>query len=93
MKDEIQAKLKEAMLARDAFLTDILSLYNDALYVMINMEPLIYINHKEKIAKIASYNTEKSITKKINALEYCIDKLNYNVNIKLLMDKLNLLMK
>ena len=75
------------------FLTNILLLYNDILYVMINIEPTIYADYKDRLLEFAQNNTRESITKKVNALEYCIDKLNYNVNTKLLLDKLNILMK
>jgi len=75
-----------------AFLSNILLLYNDVLYVMIKKNPVYFNDYIKDLVKISQTNSNESIIRKINALNKCIEDLKYNVNLKLLMDKLNILM-
>jgi len=76
----------------NTFLVNILLLYNDVLYVMIKKNPIYYYDYNDRLKKIMSYNNQGSLVRKINVLTKCIEDLKYNVNIKLLLDKLNIQM-
>jgi DNA polymerase III, gamma/tau subunits len=89
---EIDREIFTSRIEIREFLSDLLLLYNDVLYVMIKKEPLYFYDYKEDLEKISEYNNNDSIIRKVTALNKCIDDLKYNVNLKLLMDKLNILM-
>lgn len=67
-------------------LSELLYVYDKILELKINNQ-----NH-DKFDKYAKNNTIESIIKKLNALIFCIDAMDYNINIKLLVDKLMVLM-
>ncbi len=70
------------------FLKNILYIYSDTLYFINNVELNYFHNYKDKISEIAKFNDVKTIKNKINAINMCINRIKYNPNIKLLLDKL-----
>ena len=74
------------------FLNDILYVYNDILHHKIGTKPDYFFQYETNIAKIADCNEIVDIKNKINSINLCINRLKYNPNIKLLFDKLIILM-
>ena len=74
------------------FLNDILYVYNDILHHKIGIKPDYFFQYETNIAKIADCNEIVDIKNKINSINLCINRLKYNPNIKLLFDKLIILM-
>lgn len=70
------------------FLKNILYIYSDTLYFINNIELNYFYNYKGKISEIAKFNDIRTIKNKINAINMCLDRIKYNPNIKLLLDKL-----
>ena len=62
--------------------------YMDALYIKIGNEIKYFKDSKEKIIEIANDNELEKIIKKIYILEELKNEINYNINTKLLFDKL-----
>jgi len=76
----------------EKFLKALLYLYSDVLHYNLNLELEYFYKYKENIKKISSYNNLEDLKNKINAIKICIERENFNVNIKLLLDKLIILM-
>lgn len=74
------------------FLKNLLYLYSDVLHFKIGTEIEYFPSFKEKIEQISSYNEIKDIKNKMDAVCECIEKTKYNPNIKLLLDRLVILM-
>lgn len=74
------------------FLNNILFIYDDVIHYKINKEVEYFKDNKDLIEKINEKNTMDDLKIKINALNTCIMRLKYNPNIRLLIDKLILLM-
>ncbi len=74
------------------FLNNILYIYDDVISYKINNNIDYFSNYNEKIIEISDNNTIDDLKKKINAINICINRLKYNPNTKLLIDKLILLM-
>lgn len=74
------------------FLKNLLYLYSDVLHYKIGVDIEYFFLYEEQIGKISKYNKIEDIENKINAINTCIDRLKYNPNIKLLLDKLIILM-
>ncbi len=70
------------------FLKNILYIYSDTLYFINNVELNYFYNYKDKIAEIAKFNDVKTIKNKIITINMCLERIKYNPNIKLLLDKL-----
>lgn len=74
------------------FLNNMLLIYDDVINYCVTNNVEYFKNYIEKIKKICNDNDMESIRNKINAINICIDRLKYNPNIKLLIDKLIILM-
>lgn len=74
------------------FLNNILFIYDDVMQYKVNKNVEYFPYDIEKIEKISNENDIKQIKNKINAINTCIERLKYNPNIKLLIDKLIILM-
>lgn len=74
------------------FLNNLLYVYDDVIQYKIEKNVTHFPFYTDIIEKISNSNELKDIQKKINAINTCIERLKYNPNIKLLMDKLILLM-
>lgn len=70
------------------FLKNILYIYSDTLYFINNVELNYFYNYKDKITEIAKFNDVKTIKNKIITINMCLERIKYNPNIKLLLDKL-----
>ena len=74
------------------FLNDLLVIYDDVVHYKVSGK-CEYFNKKiDIIKKICDDNSIDNINNKINAINSCIERLKYNPNIKLLIDKLIILM-
>ena len=76
----------------EVFLNNLLYAYDDVINYKISNKVEYFSNVIDKIEYISNKNTINSIRKKINAINECIMRLKYNPNIKLLIDKLIILM-
>lgn len=74
------------------FLNNMLLVYDDVINFKITNKVEYFKNYIEKIEKICQDNDIENIRIKINAINTCIDRLKYNPNVKLLIDKLIILM-
>ena len=74
------------------FLNNILYIYDDVITYKINNIIDYFSNYSEKIKEISDNNSMDDLKRKINAINICINRLKYNPNTKLLIDKLILLM-
>ena len=74
------------------FLNNILYVYDDVINNIVDGQVIYFNNYSERIRKICEYNNMDTIKTKINAINICIERLKYNPNIKLLIDKLIILM-
>ncbi len=74
------------------FLNDLLLIYDDIMYYKICGKCNIFIKKIDIIKKICEDNNIEDLNRKINSINNCIDRLKYNPNIKLLIDKLIILM-
>lgn len=74
------------------FLKNMLYVYNDVLHKKINYKINYFLEYENDIQKIAEINSIKDIKNKINAINTCLERIKYNTNIKLLLDKLIILM-
>ena len=74
------------------FLNDLLLVYDDIMCYKVCSKCNIFIKKIDIIEKICEDNSIEDINRKINAINNCIDRLKYNPNIKLLIDKLIILM-
>lgn len=63
-------------------------LYMDSLYIKLNRNVKYMNNYKEIIDLIVEKNNEDSIIKKLNIIEKLKNDLKYNINSKLLFDRL-----
>lgn len=74
------------------FLNNLLYIYDDAINYKIEKKITYFINNRKEIEFICNNNDINSIRIKINAIYEIINRLKYNPNIKLLIDKLIILM-
>lgn len=74
------------------FLNDLLLVYDDAIHYKVCNSCEIFTNRIDLIKKICDDNSINDIKNKINSINICINRLKYNPNIKLLIDKMILLM-
>ena len=74
------------------FLNNLLYIYDDVITYKINNTVNYFLSYIEKIKEISENNNINDLKKKINAINICINRLKYNPNTKLLIDKLILLM-
>ena len=74
------------------FLNDLLVIYDDVIHYKVSGSSELFENQIDTIKKISDDNSIDSLNTKINAINYCIERLKYNPNIKLLIDKLIILM-
>lgn len=74
------------------FLNNLLYIYDDVITYKINNTVNYFLSYIEKIKEISEKNNINDLKKKINAINICINRLKYNPNTKLLIDKLILLM-
>ena len=74
------------------FLNNILYIYDDVIKLINNKKIEFFKDYVEELKIISEKNTMESIKNKINAINFCIDRLEYNPNIKLLIDKLIIMM-
>ena len=70
------------------FLNNILYIYDDVIKLINNKKIEFFKDYVDELKIISEKNTMESIKNKINAINFCIDRLEYNPNIKLLIDKL-----
>ncbi len=80
-------KLSDRKYVQD-FLNNLLYIYDDALKDKYGKKIEYFVNDIDKIKKISENNTILMIKNKIASINNCIDRLKYNPNIKLLIDKL-----
>ena len=81
----------EYMKTKDDFLNSfeiMILYYKDVLNSLLNKDPEIFINYIEEINKISQNNTKEQITKKILIINELKEKIKFNANTNLLMDKL-----
>ncbi len=76
----------------NAILINMLNIYQEVLHVLINVQSTRYNNFIVEIEEIASYNNIELVTRKTESINYILDMLKWNVNIKLILDKLIVLM-
>ena len=74
------------------FLNNLLLIYGDVLNYKVLKCVEFFDNNIDKIKEICNYNDVETIRNKINAINECLNRLKYNPNIKLLIDKLIILM-
>ena len=74
------------------FLNDLLLIYDDVIHFKIRNTINYFENQKENIKTISDKNDINEINRKIKALNECIEKTKFNPNVKLLIDKLIILM-
>ena len=74
------------------FLIKLLYVYNDVFHKKIDLPIEYYFNYEDKIEIISKNNTLNEIKNKINAINECIERNKYNANIRLLLDKLIIMM-
>lgn len=74
------------------FLNNLLYIYDDALSYKIGKKVNYFENDIDRLDIIGTQNDTKDIMKKINAINNCIYRLKFNPNIRLLLDKLVILM-
>ena len=74
------------------FLNNLLYIYDDVLQFKINKNVNYLTNSIDRIEKISNQNDIKSIKNKVNAINTCLARIKYNPNVKLLIDKLIILM-
>lgn len=74
------------------FFKNMLYVYDDVLHVKIGLSIEYFKNHEDKIKQLADLNSLVDIKNKINAINLCIERIKYNANIKLLLDKFIILM-
>lgn len=75
----------------EQFLKNLLYIYDDILNYKINKN-FNYITPTDNIITIAENSDILTINKKVSAINECINRQKYNPNVKLLLDKLILLM-
>ena len=74
------------------FLNDLLLIYDDVIQFRICNTINFFPNEEEKIKEISRNNEIVDINRKIKAINECIEKTKFNPNVKLLIDKLIILM-
>ena len=74
------------------FLNDMLLVYDDVIHFKIRNTINYFANKKDNIKTISDKNDINDINRKIKALNECIEKTKFNPNVKLLKDKLIILM-
>ena len=74
------------------FLNDLLIIYDEVIHYKVSNQCELFAKKIDIIKKICEDNSIESINNKINAINSCIDRLKFNPNIKLLIDKLIILM-
>lgn len=74
------------------FLNDLLLIYDDVIHFKIRNTINYFEKQKENIKTISDKNDINAINRKIKALNECIEKTKFNPNVKLLIDKLIILM-
>ena len=74
------------------FLNDLLIIYDDVIHYKVSSNCEVFNKKIDIIKKICDDNSINSLNCKINAINTCIDRLKFNPNIKLLIDKLIILM-
>lgn len=84
-------KLQDRKYLQD-FLNNLLYIYDDVIKYRIEKKVDFFPQNIDKIKIISNYNDINSIKNKINAINICISRIRYNPNVKLLIDKLIILM-
>lgn len=79
--------LQDRLYLKD-FLNNMLIVYDDVIQYKISSKVNYFLNYVEKIDIISKNNNISDLNKKINVISDCIDRLKYNPNVKLLIDKL-----
>lgn len=74
------------------FLNNLLYIYDDVLNYKVGKKINYFENNIDKLEIISSNNDTKDIMRKIDAINQCIYRLKFNPNIRLLLDKLIMLM-
>lgn len=74
------------------FLNNLLYIYDDVLNYKVGKKINYFDNNIDKLEIINSNNNTEEIMRKINAINSCIYRLKFNPNIRLLLDKLIMLM-
>lgn len=74
------------------FLIKLLYVYNDVFHKKIELPIEYFFSYEDKIEKISQMNSLNEIRRKINAINECIERNKYNANIRLLLDKLIIMM-
>lgn len=84
-------KLQDRKYLQD-FLNNLLYIYDDVIKYRIEQKIYFFPQNIDKIKIISDSNDILSIRKKINAINICLSRIKYNPNVKLLIDKLIILM-
>ncbi len=74
------------------FLNNLLYIYDDVLNYKVGKKINYFENNIDKLEIISSKNNTEDIMRKINAINFCIYRIRFNPNIRLLLDKLIMLM-
>ena len=74
------------------FLNCLLYVYDDVIQFKLTNKVNYFNNYIDEIEKISYKNDIKSIRVKVNAINTCLARIKYNPNVKLLIDKLIILM-
>ena len=74
------------------FLNNLLYIYDDVIQFKVNKTVNYFPSNIDRIEKISNENDIKTIKNKVNAINICLNRIKYNPNVKLLIDKLIILM-
>ena len=74
------------------FLNNLLYVYDDVIQFKITGNVNYFKNNIDRIKKISNQNDIKSIKTKVSAVNTCLTRIKYNPNVKLLIDKLIIMM-
>ena len=74
------------------FLNNLLYIYDDVIQFKVNKTVNYFPSNIDRIEKISNENDIKAIKNKVNAINICLNRIKYNPNVKLLIDKLIILM-
>lgn len=72
----------------DHFLNILILFYRDCLEYVINKQTIVFDDYKEEIITIHEFNNQEKIIKKIEILTKIKERIQYNCNLNLLLDKL-----
>lgn len=91
-KNKSVNKFVDEVLNLDRFFKVTTLFYKDILNVVLGKNIEVFSDYKEKIEKLSLNNTKEQIASKLNIIIEISNKIKYNINVNLLMDKFVALM-